>query len=130
MPRKNRKMENDRMDRVQGAGSHGDMHAGDEGVDDPAMSRSHRDDMSATPMHGDQLGEGRTDMNQDQGSGNRMQSQRSRRTNQRANDERYDSAEGFSGQGAQKEGAMDEAEGTGYTDGSTTDRNRSENPLS
>lgn len=130
MPRKNHKLENDRMDRVQGAGSHGDMHAGDEGVDDPAMSRTQRDDMSATPMQGDQLGEGRADTAEDHGAGNRMESQRSRRTNQRANDERFDNAEGFSGQGAQKEGATDEAEGTGYTNDSTTDRNRSENPLS
>ena len=101
MPRKNRKMENDRMDRVQGAGSHGDMRAGDEGLDDSAMSRTHRDDMSATPMHGDSLGEGRTD-----------------------------DASGFSGQGGQKEGAVEEAEGTGYTDNSNTSRNRPENPLS
>jgi hypothetical protein len=131
MPRKNRKMENERMDRVQSPGSHGDMRAGDEGVDDPAMSRSHRDDMSATPMHGDRLGEGRTDMNEDQGSSNRMESQRSRRTGGRANDEQFDNAAGFSGQGAQKEGAMEEAEGTGYTDdASNTSRNRRENPLS
>lgn len=100
MPRRNRKSENDRLERVQGDGSHGDMRAGDEGLDD-AMSRTHRDDMSATPMHGDQIGEGRTD----------------------------DASE-FSGQGAQKEGDMEEAEGTGYTNDSNTSRNRRENPLS
>jgi hypothetical protein len=130
MPRKNRKLENERLDRVQSTDSHGDMRAGDEGVDDPAMSRSHRDDMSATPMHGDELREGRTDMNEDMSAGNRMESQRSRRTGARANDERFDNAAGFSGQGAQKEGAMEEAEGTGYTDDSNTSRNRRENPLS
>ena len=140
MPRKNRKMENERMDRLQGAGSHGDMHAGDEGVDDPAMSRSQRDDMSATPMHGDRLGEGQSadasptggelDMNEDVTAGNRMESQRSRRTNARANDERYDNASGFTGRGAQRGGSMEEAEGTGYTEGSTTDDNSRENPVS
>ena len=100
MSRKNRKNEQDRPERVQGAGSHGDMRAGDEGLDD-AMSQNHRDDMSATPMHGDQMGEGRTD-----------------------------DASDFHGQGAQKEGAMEDAEGTGYTDDSNTSRNRRENPLS
>ena len=130
MPRKNRKIENERMDRVQSTGSHGDMRAGDEGVDDPAMSRSHRDDMSATPMHGDKLGEGRTDRNEDQGSGNRMESQRSRRTGARANDERYDNAADFGGQGAQRGNSMENAEGTGYTDDATTSNDESENPLS
>ncbi len=130
MARRNRKTENDRMERVQNADAHGDMSAGDEGVDDPAMSRSHRDDMSATPKHGDGLGEGRSDMNEDVNAGNRMKSQRSQRTNARANDERYDNAAGFSGQGAQKEGAMEDAEGTGYSDGSNTEHNSRENPLS
>jgi hypothetical protein len=123
MPRKNRSQDSDRMERVQNADAHGDMSAGDEGLDAAAMPRSHRDDMSATPMHGDEL-------NEDVTAGNRMQSQRSRRTNARANDERYDSAAGFSGQGAQKEGNMEEAEGTGYREASNTDNSSEENPLS
>ena len=130
MPRKNRKTENERMDRVKGAGSHGDMRAGDEGLDDSAISRTHRDDMSATPMHGDELVEGRTDQSEAPSSDNRMESQRSRRTGARANDERFDNADGFSGQGAQMEGTAEEAEGTGYTDDANTSRNRRENPLS
>jgi hypothetical protein len=97
-------MESDRAERTMSAGSHGDAQAGDEGLDDPAMSRAHRDDMSATPMQGDEL------------ESQRMQSQRSERTQQRANDERFDNAEDFSGQGGQKEGADRNAEGTGYTD--------------
>jgi hypothetical protein len=123
MPRKNRSQDSDRMKRVQNADAHGDMLAGDEGLDAAAMPRSQRDDMSATPMHGDEL-------NEDVTAGNRMQSQRSRRTNARANDERYDSAAGFSGQGAQKEGNMEEAEGTGYREPSNTDNTSEENPLS
>jgi hypothetical protein len=123
MPRKNRSQDPDRMERVQNADAHGDMLAGDEGLDAAAMPRSQRDDMSATPMHGDEL-------NEDVTAGNRMQSQRSRRTNARANDERYDSAAAFSGQGAQKEGNMEEAEGTGYRERSNTDNSSEENPLS
>jgi hypothetical protein len=96
-------MESDRAERTMTAGARGDAQAGDEGLDDPAMSRSHRDDMSATPMQGDKL------------ESQRMQSQRSERTQQRANDERFDNAEEFSGQGGQKEGSDRNAEGTGYT---------------
>ena len=102
-------MESDRADRVRSAGARGDAQAGDEGVDDPAMSAAHRDDMTETPMHGDRLRE----------QGQRMESQRSRRTNQRANDERFDDASDFSGRGGQKEGSRMGAsrrEGTGYTE--------------
>jgi hypothetical protein len=118
-------MEADRADRTRGAGARGDALAGDEGVDDPAMSAGHRDDMTETPLHGDRLRE----------SSQRMQSQRSRRTNQRANDERFDEASEFSGRGGQKEGSRRESEsrreGTGYTgsERSNTDDNSSENPL-
>ncbi len=129
MRKKNRGTEDDRMERLGSTGAAGDQSAGDEGLDDPAMSRSHRDDMSATPMHGDRLDAGDRDMNEDVSAGNRMQSQRSRRTSKRATDERYDNADSFSGQGGQKEGA-EEAEGTGYTDGSNTERSSRENPLS
>ena len=97
-------MEADRAERTSGAGSHGDAHAGDEGVDDPSMGAVHRDDMTETPMHGDRLAEG----------SQRMQSQRSDRTMERSNDERWDEASEFSGRGDQKEGSSD-AEGTGYT---------------
>lgn len=96
-------MEADRAERTRGAGSHGDAQAGDEGVDDPAMGAVHRDDMTETPMQGDSL-----DRSQ------RMQSQRSERTMERSNDERWDDASDFSGRGDQKEGSSD-AEGTGYT---------------
>lgn len=107
-------MESDRAERTQGAGSHGDAQSGDEGVDDPAMSRAHRDDMSATPLQGDEL------------KNQRMQSQRSERTQQRANDERFDNAEEFSGQGGQKEGADSKAEGTGYTGSEPQQRSTTE----
>jgi hypothetical protein len=103
-------METDRAERMRGAGARGDALAGDEGVDDPALSTAHRDDMTETPRHGDRLRE----------SSQRMASQRSRRTNQRANDERFDAASEFSGRGGQKEGSRQESEsqreGTGYTE--------------
>jgi hypothetical protein len=101
MPRRNRGTEDDRMERIKTPGSNGDMRAGDEGLDDPATSRTHRDDMTTTPGHGDKMGEGRTD-----------------------------DASDFSGQGGQKEGAEEEAEGTGYTGDSARRQNRRENPLS
>ena len=100
-----REME-ERMERIPNrTDSHGDQNSGDEGVDDPAMSATHRDDMTETPMQGDKLEE---EQNQ------RMESQRSQRTEERSNDERWDDASDFSGRGDQKEGAED-AEGTGYT---------------
>lgn len=137
MARRKRNMENDRLERMQGSDAHGDTRAGDEGVDDAALSRSHRDNMTSTPRHGDELGEGRsaeagrsveTDRNEDVTTGNRMQSQRSQRTRGRANDERWDNAESFSGKGNQREGSA-RPEGTGYRDGSTTDDSSSEDPL-
>lgn len=146
---KRNKSNEDRLERVRGAGSHGDAHAGDEGVDDPAMARSHRDDMSTTPQQGDKLGNmeageseqgERTNENMAMRGGERSSeresqrdlSQRGRRTGKRANDERYDDASGFSGQGAQRENDMENAEGTGYRgrERSNTDDNSSENPLS
>src|SRR5687768_340000 len=130
MARKNRSREmEDRMERMPTeTDSHGDQSAGDEGVDDPAMSATHRDDMTETPMHGDRLGEGdNTDASlplesdemmdaQDRTneSGQRMQSQRSERTEERSNDEKWDDASDFSGRGSQKEGSDEAAEGTGY----------------
>ena len=110
----NRGMEADRAERTRGAGVHGDGTAGDEGIDD-AMSRTSRDDMSATPMQGDELNESASDQSSGTSGSQRQKSQRSQRTNQRANDERFDNATEFSGQGDQKEGS-DRAEGTGYTD--------------
>ncbi|HEY0304122.1 MAG TPA: hypothetical protein VGC44_04075 [Longimicrobiales bacterium] len=115
MPRRKRGMQEDRIERVNAHGANGDTRSGDEGLDDPAISRTHRDDMSATPMQGDRLTED-MELDENMSNGNRQESQRSHRTNQRANDERYDSAAGFSGQGAQMEGSAEEAEGTGYTD--------------
>ena len=107
-------MEADRAERTRGTGVHGDGTAGDEGIDEP-MSRTQRDDMSATPNQGDELKEDRSSSSQSQ------KSQRSERTNKRANDERFDEATEFSGQGNQKEGS-DSAEGTGYTsEGSTSE---------
>jgi hypothetical protein len=102
-------MEAGRAERTPSEGTQGDQRSGDEGVDDPALSRMHRDDMSTTPAQGDGLDSG-------QSSGQRDESQRSQRTQQRANDERFDDASGFSGQGGQKEGEFEEAEGTGYTE--------------
>ena len=137
MAKRKRNMENDRIDRMHASDAHGDARAGDEGVDDAALSHSHRDDMSATPRHGDVLREERTgetsrsasrDMNEDVTAGNRMHSQRSRRTESRANDERWDAADRFSGQGNQQEGAA-RPEGTGYRDRSNTDDSASEDPL-
>jgi hypothetical protein len=106
-------MEAGRAERTRSAGAHGDAQAGDEGVDDPSMSRTHRDDMSTTPAHGDRL-------KSSEKSSQRDASQRSRRTEGRANDERFDNATDFGGQGGQKEGPSEEAEGTGYTDDSET----------
>lgn len=125
----------DRMERVRNADAHGDQRAGDEGVDDPAMSRTHRDDMSATRMQGDKLGIGTTSMEDMQASGQgdkqTEKSQRSERTNTRANDELYDDATNFTGEGAQKGAGADRAEGTGYTkDDSNTEHSSGENPLS
>ncbi|HET9441422.1 MAG TPA: hypothetical protein VFO52_14695 [Longimicrobiales bacterium] len=111
-------MEGDRAERIRTAGTHGDARAGDEGVDDPAMSGTQRDDMSSTPPHGDRpAGEGTNEKMSARQRGESSQhekSQRSGRTGQRANDERFDDASGFGGQGAQRENAMENAEGTGY----------------
>lgn len=111
-------MEADRAERIRTPGTHGDTRAGDEGVDDTAMSRTQRDDMSGTPRHGDRLAGEQTNENmstrQRNESTQREKSQRSGRTGQRANDERFDDASGFSGQGAQRENPMENAEGTGY----------------
>ena len=132
-------MEADRAERTSSAGAHGDARAGDEGVDDAAMSRVRRDDMSATPMHGDRLaGDMSEDMNEDISAGNRMsasqrdQSQRSTRTEERANDEEFDNAQDFTGEGGQKEGSHRSGqEGTGYTrERSNTDDSSPGNPLS
>lgn len=125
-------METDRAERTMSAGSHGDAQAGDEGVDDPAMSRAHRDDMSTTRMHGDKLGVGNRESMSASEGGQREESQRSNRTEKRANDEKFDNAEDFTGRGAQKEGSGDSAEGTGYTKDRTsnTDDNSAGNPLS
>ena len=121
MARKKRSMEDDRLDRVRSTGANGDASAGDEGVDDPAMSRTRRDDMSTTPRHGDELEEASNrDMNEDVGSDNRMQSQRSRRTRGRANDERWDNADDFTGKGNQREGSS-RPEGTGYRDADSSE---------
>ena len=81
---------------------HGDNKAGDEGVDDPAFTETQRE-----------------------------KSQRSHRTEKRANDERFDDASDFGGQGAQRGHDMDEAEGTGYRgrDKSDTEDSAPENPL-
>lgn len=120
----------DRMERVKSADAHGDQRAGDEGVDDPAMSRTHRDDMSASRMQGDKLGVGPTSVDEMQASDkedNTEKSQRSERTNARANDELYDDATNFTGQGAQKEGKPGKAEGTGYTKDEQS--SSKENPL-
>lgn len=95
-----------------------------------------RDDMSTTPSHGDQLGEpagmdarpADADSNEDVTGGNRMESQRSRRTGGRANDERWDKAGNFTGKGNQREGS-EHPEGTGYRDGSNTEGSSGENPL-
>ena len=127
-------MEADRAERTPGAGVHGDRTAGDEGIDD-AMSRTQRDDMSATPMQGDELSADSPDRSSGEQGSQREQSQRSQRTNKRANDERFDNAKGFSGQGEQKEGS-EHAEGTGYTEDqntesdSNTDESSRGNPLS
>src|SRR5688572_20144034 len=51
----NNGMEAGRAERIRGPGVESDRQAGDEGVDDSAMSRTHRDDMSGTPAHGDRL---------------------------------------------------------------------------
>lgn len=111
----NQGMEANRAERTRGAGVHGDGTAGDEGIDD-AMSRTHRDDMSATSNQGDELSEsGSLDRSSSRSSTQREKSQRSQRTNKRSNDERFDNAREFSGQGNQKEGS-EEAEGTGYTE--------------
>jgi hypothetical protein len=67
-------------------------------------------------------------MNEDVTAGNRMQSQRSRRTQKRANDERWDNADRFSGKGDQREGSAN-PEGTGYRDRSNTDDSSTGNPL-
>ena len=137
-------MEADRAERTSGAGTHGDAHAGDEGVDDPAMMSTHRDDMTETPMHGDRLGEGRsTDATESLDSDEMMaaergmsdqseMSQRSMRTHERMNDERYDNASDFEGRGSQKEGRDEMSEGTGYTGGerSNTEDSSRGNPLS
>jgi hypothetical protein len=85
-----------------------DSRVGAEGIEDPAMSAVEPDDMTETPMQGDELGESQ-----------REQSQRSMRTNQRANDESWDDASEFSGRGGQKEGMRESEsmpEGTGYTE--------------
>ena len=112
-----RGMENDRAERVMSAGSRGDANAGDEGLDDPALSRAHRDDMSASRMQGDKLNRSSERMTEtSEESVQRQASQRSQRTEERANDERFDNAEDFSGQGSQKEGSDRNAEGTGYTE--------------
>lgn len=137
MARRKRNMENDRLERMPGSDAHGDTRAGDEGVDDSALSRSHRDDMTSTPRHGDELDEGtssaagraaESDRNEDVTAGNRMQSQRSQRTKGRGNDERWDNAESFTGKGNQREGSA-RPEGTGYRESSNTDDSSSENPL-
>ena len=110
-------LESDHSERVMRGGARGDANAGDEGLDDPAMSRAHRDDMSATRMQGDKLNrspERMTELSEE--SEQRKVSQRSQRTEERANDERFDNAEDFSGQGSQKEGSDRNAEGTGYTE--------------
>jgi len=94
------------------------------------------DDMSATPKHGDRLANPTTDaqdsrdsgMHEDAASANRTESQRSRRTGGRANDERWDEAGNFSGKGNQREGA-EQPEGTGYREGSNTEESADENPL-
>jgi hypothetical protein len=142
---KRNKSNDERLERVRGAGSHGDARAGDEGVDDPAMSRSHRDDMSTMPNHGDKLGRTNDDVSEHgertnenmatrsrEDSAQREMSQRGQRTGQRANDERFDDASGFSGQGAQRENDMENAEGTGYRgrERSNTDDSSAGNPLS
>ena len=92
------------------------VNQNDNQSEDPAMSAAHRDDMTETPMHGDEL---EPDM-MESGSDQSMQSQRGMRTNKRANDERYDDASDFSGRGGQKEGSRQESEsqreGTGYTE--------------
>jgi hypothetical protein len=115
-------METDRAERVMSAGSHGDAQAGDEGLDDPALSRGHRDDMTSQPMHGDSLRRGSEELAEEseseslEESDQRMASQRSQRTDKRANDERFDNADDFNGRGGQKEGSDQNAEGTGYTE--------------
>ena len=127
-------MEADRAERTPGAGVHGDRTAGDEGIDD-AMSRTQRDDMSATPMHGDELSGSSPERSSSESGTQQEQSQRSQRTNKRANDEEFDNAREFSGQGEQKEGS-EHAEGTGYTHDqskkpkeSNTDESSRGNPL-
>jgi hypothetical protein len=110
-------LESDHSERVMRGGARGDANAGDEGLDDPAMSRAHRDDMSATRMQGDKLSRSPERMTeQSEESEQRKASQRSQRTEERANDERFDNAEDFGGQGSQKEGSDRNAEGTGYTE--------------
>ena len=115
-------METDRAERVMSAGSHGDAQSGDEGLDDPALSRGHRDDMSREPMHGDSLRRGSEELTEEseseslEESEQRMASQRSQRTDKRANDERFDNATDFNGRASQKEGSDRQGEGTGYTE--------------
>jgi hypothetical protein len=104
---------NKRADRIP---SKEDKRAGAEGIEDPAMSEVERDDMTETPMQGDELEEGRS---MESEPSQREQSQRSMRTNQLSNDESWDDASEFSGRGGQKEGMRESEsmpEGTGYTE--------------
>ena len=102
---------NDRSNQSERTDSQMERISQSEPLDDSAMARTHRDDMSATPAQGDRLSERAS-------SSQREQAQRSERTQQRANDERFDDASEFSGQGGQKEGESEDAEGTGYTEDS------------
>jgi hypothetical protein len=102
---------NDRSNRSEQTDSQMERNGQSEPLDDSAMSRTHRDDMSTTPAQGD-------DLSERESSSQREESQRGRRTQQRANDERFDDASEFSGQGGQKEGESEDAEGTGYTEDS------------
>jgi hypothetical protein len=95
MPRRNRRTENERDEPMQ-----------NNDLDDAAISRGHRDDMRATPAHGDRLDE---------------------QFNENEDASENEDSSSFSGQGAQKEGSVEDAEGTGYTGRSNAEQDTREN---
>lgn len=96
----------ERDDRMMGAGARGDHSAGNEGIDDPAMSATGEHMRRSSRQHSRR------------GTDNDRQQGRESTDN--------DSRD-FGGQGGQKEGELDR-EGTGYTD-SNTDDSDAGNPL-
>lgn len=105
----------DRQDRSMSAGSRTDSSMGSEGIEDPAMEQSSRESMRGS--------------SREERSGRASSRDMSRvgRGRQQGRESK-DDARSFSGKGHQKEGSSS-TEGTGYTDGSSTDHSESENPL-